>query len=265
MENAVIKNDLTVQVVQKEGSIQFNNYEELKSEVKATLESYKGLQLTDDNKSEIKSKKAELNKVSKNLNDERIRIKSDFIKPLELFESQVKEITTLIKDAVETLDTQVKQQENQEKKEKEDRLRKHFDEFKALHENIDFVAFEDVNLNITLSASENKLKDEIKAFVDKVLLDLEEINSDVNQTRLLAKYRLSKDLQRSRIELNRELQQEQIAVQPKPEPIIQPTIKPVEKVIEVEEDITVEFTVTATRTQLVKLREYMKVEGIKYE
>ena len=112
---------------------------------------------------------------------------------------------------------------------------------------------------------ENKLKDEIKAFVDKVLLDLEEINSDVNQTRLLAKYRLSKDLQRSRIELNRELQQEQIAAQPKPEPIIQPTIKPVEKVIEVEEDITVEFTVTATRTQLVKLREYMKVEGIKYE
>lgn len=265
MENTVIKADLTVQVVQKEGSIQFNNYEELKSEVKATLESYKGLQLTDDNKGEIKSKKAELNKVSKNLNDERIRIKSEFIKPLELFENQVKEITTLIKDAVETLDTQVKNQENVDKKEKEDGLRAHFDEYKALHENIDFVKFEDINLNITLSASENKLKDEIKAYVDKVLLDLEEIESDANKTRLLAKYRLSKDLQRSRIELNRELQQEQIAAQPKPEVIVQPTIKPVEKVLEVEEDITVEFTVTATRTQLVKLREYMKVEGIKYE
>ena len=237
----------------------------MKKEVTSTLETYKGLKLTEDNKSEIKTKKAELNKVSKNLNDERIKIKNEFIKPLELFESQVKEITTMIKDAVETLDTQVKAQETAEKKEKEDRLRTYFDEFKALHQNIDFVTFDNINLNVTLSTSENKLKDEIKAYVNKVLLDLEEIDTDANKQRLLAKYRLSKDLQRSRIELNRELQQEQISVQAKSEIIAEPIIKPIEKVIEVEEDMTITFTVTAPRTQLVKLREYMKAEGIKYE
>jgi hypothetical protein len=65
--------------------------------------------------------------------------------------------------------------------------------------------------------------------------------------------------------LNRELQQEQISVQAKSEIIAEPIIKPIEKVIEVEEDMTITFTVTAPRTQLVKLREYMKAEGIKYE
>lgn len=263
MANALV--DLKVEVVSKEGSIQFSNYEGLKANINATLSKYEGLILTDDNKQFIKGEKANLNKVSKALNDERIAVKKEYVKPLELFEEQVKEITGLIKDVTNKLDEQVKVAEDAEKQLKEDNVRFYFDELKLANPSIDFITFEDVNLNVTLSVSEKKLKEEVKAFVDQILLDLEEITTDPNASRLLAKYKLSKNLQQSRIALNRELQMEATIDVPQtphvaPEPTQAPQVAPV-----VEEVITIEFTVTTTKSKLIALKEYLEKEGITYE
>jgi len=254
---------LDVQVVSKEGSIQFNNFESIKTTVSGYLEQYKGLTLNDDNKQEIKSIRAELNKASKALDDERKVIKKSYMKPLELFEEQVKDLTSTIKEVVGELDTQVKQAEELEREEKKSFLVEHFNALVKDNPKLDFINFDDVGLNITLSASDKKLKEEINAYLEQVATDLLEIETDANAQRLLAKYRLSKNLQQSRIQLNLELQQEkQVEVKQvevghaKPEPQV---------LDQVEEVLEITFTVTALKSKLIALREYMKANGISYE
>lgn len=248
-------------IVSKEGSIQFSNFDEIKTNVLAVLDKYNGLTLTDDNKQFIKSEKAQLNKVSKALNDERIKVKKDYMTPLEKLEEQVKEITNLIKETVNGLDSQIKAQEDAEKLEKENKVRLHFDELVKTH-NLTFITFEDANLNITLTATEKKLKEELDAFIGKVLLDLQEINSDVNRDRLLAKYRLSKDLQQSRIQLNYELQQEAFVKEEVKAPEVKTTEVPLD--VTLEETQSLDFTVITTKAKIKKLIQFLESEGIDY-
>lgn len=251
-----MENTLELQVINKRGSIEFNNFSELKSMVESTLTKYSGLVLTEDNKKDIKTTKAELNKVAKALNDERISVKKEFIKPLDVFESQVKEITDLIKDVVNSLDVQVKASEDSEKKQKEDVLRKYFNTH-IIEKKLDFITFEDVQLNVTLSASESALRKQIDTYILKVENDLEEIETDSNKDRLLIKYRLNKDIQKSRIELNREIQESQKILKPS---------EPVKAfIIEAEETFDFNFTVTATINDIKKLRQFMDSNNIQYK
>jgi len=253
-------NTLELQVVNKNGSIEFNNFLELKASVELTLTKYKGLTLTEDNKKDIKNTKAELNKVAKALNDERISVKKDFIQPLEVFENQIKQITDLIKDVVNSLDTQVKISEDSEKKEKEDALRNYFCTSKDANQ-IDFINFEDVGLNITLSTSESSLRKQIDSYIEKVLGDLEEISTDPNKDKLLIKYRLNKDIQKSRIELNREIQESEKITKTTEEKKYVET-KPT---IELDEVFDFDFTVTGTLHEIRLLRDFMDSNKIQYK
>jgi len=251
MANEVLIKDAVI--ISTEGSIQFKNFNEIKENIKGVLKKYEGITLTDDNKQFIKSEKAQLNKVSKALNDERISVKKEYMKPLDLLEKQVKEITELIKGTVDKLDDQIKTQENAEKKLKEDAVKEYFNDL-IKENNIDFITFEDVGLNITLSVKEDKLKEEVDAFIEKVALDLQEINTDVNRVRLMAKYRLSKNLQQSRIQLNQELSQEMAVV---PDDTIEQLTN--DDPIEV-----LDFTVLAPKSKIKALIEYLEKEGINY-
>lgn len=264
----VLDLDVEVEVVQVEGSIQFNNFIAIKEKVNEVLSSYKGLKLTDDNKQEIKKVKQDLNKVKNSLSDERIKIKREFVKPLELFELQVKEIDALIKDAVVSLDTQIKEQEDAEKETKRKNIERYFNELKALNSpKLDFLTFDDLELNITLSVTPNKLIDQVKDIVDKRLLDITEIETDANASRLLAKYHLSKNLQESRIQLNLELKREEeikeAAVKKESEePKQTVTPKVVNKPLEL---FMVAFKIKATKEQITSLKLFLEKEGIKYE
>ena len=94
------------------------------------------------------------------------------------------------------------------------------------------------------------------------MLDLQEINSDVNRDRLLAKYRLSKDLQQSRIQLNHELQQEAFVK----EEVKAPEVKTPEVTLDVtlEETQSLDFTVITTKAKIKKLIQFLESEGIDY-
>lgn len=258
---------LDVKVVTKEGSIQFKNYEELKAMVSAALTKYEGVTLTDDNKQEIKSMGTELNKLDTELNRRRIDLKKEYMKPFELFEDQVKEISGQIQEARTKLTAQVKEAEDLEKEQKSKEVEEYFNELKVA-EGIEWVKYEDMNLNVTLSVSVTNLKKQVKEKIDGIVLDLEEIKTDPNSDRLAAKYFLSKNLQQSRIELNRELQQEAALKEAQAnikEETVEPT-KPVEqpKVEQVYERFT--FTLkNVTRSQLLEIRDYIEQKGIEYE
>ena len=63
-----------------------------------------------------KSDRATLNKVAKAINDEKIRIKKEVLKPFEDFENKCKELQSIITDASNSIDTQEKAFEEKEQK-----------------------------------------------------------------------------------------------------------------------------------------------------
>lgn len=73
------------------------NYEELKENLTNALADYDKV-FTEDDIQKAKTKKAELNKLKKTLNDERIRREKEYMKSFDTFKGQVKELCQLIDD-----------------------------------------------------------------------------------------------------------------------------------------------------------------------
>ena len=111
--------ELKVIDVQLPEQISFN-YEELKTELMAKVSVYKTMVYSGD--AEIKTAKADranLNKLKKALNDERIRREKEYMQPFNDFKAKINEIITIIDEPVLMIDTQVKAYEEQQKAEKQ--------------------------------------------------------------------------------------------------------------------------------------------------
>lgn len=203
-------NELNVLVKSSRGVIEFQNYQEIKQQIKKELEKYQNLTLTEDNKKDIKKLEQDLNKVVKLLSDERISIKKDFNKPLEEFEAKVKDISDLIKVTVSDLEVQIKAQEDAQKEDKRIELESYLDTVKG---DLDFINLSHIIDNITLTTTIKKYQQEIDTFLEKVKSDIEVINANPNATRILGKYRLSLDLNKSILAVKTEIEQENIVAQ----------------------------------------------------
>lgn len=266
MSTDIITTEMNVQIVQKEGSIQFQNYEQLKANVNYSLKKYAGLKLTEDNKQEIKKKRAELNTIAKLLKSERIAAKEQFLKPFELIETQIKELTTLINDVSTKLDTQVKAQETAEKQEKENTLKTYFKTYLEAIPTLAFLKFEDMHLNITLSARMNTLEKQIDDYIANVVSDLEEIELSENKTRLLAKYELTKNLEQSKQSLAAELEKEN---KPKQQDVVFDKLISKREITQTVENETISkstvmFKVYCTKNEQLALEEFMQLHKIDY-
>ena len=85
------------------------NYEELKEGISAKVAHYKNLVYTDDQIKEAKEDRANLNKLKKALNDERIRLEKEYMIPFNTFKAQLNEIIKIIDEPVTMIDSQVKE------------------------------------------------------------------------------------------------------------------------------------------------------------
>lgn len=94
------------------------NFEELKQEVIAKCSLYESMVYTEDQIKDAKADKASLNKLKKALNDERLRLEREYMKPFESFKSQVKELCTLIDKPVALIDKQITAAEDKRKADK---------------------------------------------------------------------------------------------------------------------------------------------------
>lgn len=72
------------------------NYEELKTELTEKVSMYETLVYTDEQIKETKEDKANLNKLKKALNDERISMEKSYMQPFNVFKAQVNEIIGII-------------------------------------------------------------------------------------------------------------------------------------------------------------------------
>lgn len=118
--------ELKMNEYQLPGKIGFN-YEELKKELTEKTSMYKTLFYTDDQINEAKTDRANLNKLKKALNDERIRKEKEYMKPFNEFKSQINEIIAIIDKPIAAIDKQVKEYDNKQKQKKMEEVQKIWD------------------------------------------------------------------------------------------------------------------------------------------
>ena len=107
--------------------IQFN-YDELKKELSESLKYYQELVVTKESIKDAKKDRANLNNLTKALEDKRKQIKKQCLMPYEEFEKKVKDLVGMIKQPVDVIDSQVKAYEEIEKNEKYAKIESHYNE-----------------------------------------------------------------------------------------------------------------------------------------
>ena len=108
-------------------AIQFN-YEELKQELTEKVSVYETMVYTDDQIKLAKSDKANLNKLKKALNDERIRREREYMQPFNEFKSKINEIISIIDKPVAVIDKQVKAYDEKKRQDKMEAIKKLYEE-----------------------------------------------------------------------------------------------------------------------------------------
>lgn len=157
--------------------------------------------VTEDTKKAVKDTRAMLNKELKDFEEQRKRIKEQVIAPYEAFE---KAYNSFIKVKYETADgilkVKIDEFDKRLKADKEARIRAYFTELCQAN-NIDFLPFERLGLNIRLNDTDKSLKDIVNTNIDNVVKSLEFIESltdpDEYKAEILADYKQTLDVMRS--------------------------------------------------------------------
>lgn len=110
------------------------NFDELKGAIAAKVEDYKGLTYTDEQMTEAKKDRAELNRFRSALDAKRKEIKKRCLAPYEAFEAQMKELTHLVDEPIAMIDSQLAEYDNRLRTEKEAQI-------EALFEDMQFQPF----------------------------------------------------------------------------------------------------------------------------
>lgn len=251
--------------------------EQLSVEIKDKVARATSLVVNDDTVKEVKQVRSELNKEFTELENQRKAVKNAIMNPYNEFEEIYKEnVSELYKQADAELKEKIDNVENQLKQEKEEELemfaRQHFEV-----NNIEqIVNFDDIGLNITLSASMKSLKEQILAFVDKIVNDMKLIELEEYNDEILLEYKKHKDFTQAKLDVltrHKQLeeikkQQEEVQLQINDEAEIVEKVNEIitpKEIIEDDELITVTFTITDTKENVLKVREFMKKEEINYD
>lgn len=254
-------------------------FEQLEKVGKFVDEKLKGvtdLKATDANKSNLKDKRTEINNTLSILEDKRKEIKKAIETPYDVFNAKyTKEVKEKLENASKTLTGKINFIEDTQKKAKEQVLRKFFEEYKV-SKNIDFVDFEQMHLNIILSTTEVKYKNDIVKFLDKVSDELDLINLQSSKEEIMYEYKKTLDLANSiKIVQERKMAIERAAEENAKRELLakqqQENVTEVKRVLttpvkEVKEEIyQLTFTVRGTKNQLVLLKNFLNDGGYEYE
>lgn len=161
------------------------------------------LPVTEDTVKEIKKKRSELNKQFKELDNQRKEVKKKVIEPYDRFEKIFKTcVTEIFTDADKKLSERISEVESTRKAEKEKNVKAYFVEYSASLHIPEFVTYERLNLDIILSVSEKKYKEQVKAFLDRVSSDLQLIETQPDSDEVLVEYKKTLDSSRAIVEVN---------------------------------------------------------------
>lgn len=229
----------------------------------------------EDTLKDAKNERAEVNKFKDKVSDFRKEITKKFNEPLEKFTNDAKETEKILKETYDIINGQIKAYEDKQKQEKEEEVKNYFNEL-CEAENIDFVDYEQANINVTLSASMKSLKEQAKKFVDKVVDDINLINSTQFVDEIMIDYKKDLNVSRAITEVNNRHAELEKVKQQKEEQVEQKlndkemlnridnlSAPKVEKTSEEVFEMT--FKVRGTKEQLKAVKEFLVNGGYDYE
>ena len=172
-------NELQIVVNQQQGTIT-TNFEKVKEILAEQMEIYKELEVTEENKTDRKKDIATLRKMIKAVNNKRIEVKKECLKPYEIFEKQASELVDIINQPIGILDSQVKEFEDKQRLQKIADINTYFDEtITGYPELIDEIGLTTIYDNRweNVGVSMKSIREDIKAKLDKIQADITLIKS----------------------------------------------------------------------------------------
>lgn len=220
---------LEVITKQQPGLINFN-YEEIKSKLEVELKKY-DVVVTEETIKEGKELKATLNKVKKQVDDERKRIKKEYCQPLAEFENQVKDLVSMLDAGYKKIDEQVKVYEEAKKEERRKEIQEEYATFIDVAKLIPFEKIFNpkwLNSNFSkkacteeLLAKVNRIKNDmamIKCFMPQDKADAKQVQNLYLETLDIG---LAKAKSDELIDLRRQAQEEELKQAPQQEIVAQ--------------------------------------------
>lgn len=266
------------------------NYDQLKQEIATQLTKYEGLVYTEENLKEAVADRARLNALREAIEQRRISLKKECMKPYAAFEAQVKDIVALIDKPILAIDTQIKTYEDQQKAKKRDEIEAYYIEIASGLEQI--VPFDKImdhrwlNKTVTIKSIRKSISETVSK-INEGLMTLETLKTP--HLTVLKKFFIESGFdmtatltQKARLEVfDSKMKEREAAVAPS-----LPAETSVERTPEddlpgkaeqqpqwLTEEIaaakdepryTVQFQVEVTKPQLIALRDYMIAHKIKF-
>lgn len=266
----------------------------LKEEVEKAAKSATSLVCTVDTLSAVKSARANLNKQFSSLEEQRKAVKKAVMGPYEAFEKVYKECVSEPFSAADAdLKTKIKETEDSIKNECENKMRDFFSE-SAAAEGVGWLKWEDAGIKIDMAGakqkSHSKIRDQIFNFVTRVSGDVQAISEMNDANEIMAEYRSCLNISQAVsavMDRHHRIQEEQKAAEARkaaqmaqeeairkvdaeltssaissPVPVPAPEINIQEETVYPRFSFTV---INATKSQLIRVREFLKQDGIQYE
>lgn len=131
-------NELTLQEIKFDAKIQTSielENESLLNDLVTNVESkYTDLIYNDDNEKEAKKDRAELNKVVKQIDDERKKVKKEYNEPLKIFEEKMKGYSNRINQVIAPIDAGIKELEVTQRAERLEQVKQYISEVAPAYE-----------------------------------------------------------------------------------------------------------------------------------
>lgn len=274
--------ELKVNEVRIPDVIQFN-YDELKQELTEKVSMYETMVYTDDQIKQAKADKANLNKLKKALNDERIRREKEYLQPFNEFKAKINEIISIIDKPVAVIDKQVKEYEEKCKEDKRQTILEYFDTRKPSFP--EWLTIEQIFDDRWLNASTSmkSIKDTIDGWINRVNSELktlealpqfgfestEEYKRTLDINKAIAEGKRLADIQKRKEEQERLKAEQEAEKQPQEAPqkkIEEHMTPPVEEQKQVKEDAQwISFEAYLTVPQALELKEFFNSRNIDFK
>lgn len=252
-----------------------------KAEIEQRTAAASLMAVSEENLKEVKRYRAALNKEFAEKEEARKALLKEISKPIEDFKKAYDEcVAKPYKKADSDLKSKIDTVTAALIEEKSEKLKVYFDEY-ASEFNISFVKFENLPIKVTQSATMTSLKNQINEYVNKVVEDVEAIKNlpEDEQPEVMAEYKKRLNLsvvlaeyherkrraeeEKAQLEARKEQEKQEAArVERVMEtaPVIVPTEPPKDEKV-----YRTTFRVCGTKSQLLKLREFLKENDIKWE
>lgn len=258
---------------------------QIKQQVAERVETVTSLVVTEDTVKAVKKARAELGAEFKSWEEKRKEVKKAVITPYEKFEEVYNDcISNSYKTADKLLKQRIDEVENELKAKKAAEVKSYFEEYLE-SKSIDFITYEQAGINVTLSASLKTLKEQAKAFIDRIVSDLALIETFTDlKAEILVEYKKSLNVSdaitgvKARAKAVQEEQARQEAEAEKraaeaqrveaikaamPTPVEAPTEQTAAPTPE--KKFCIRFTVKGTKEQLIALKKFLNEGEYEYE